>query len=130
MNKLEDIELQIGDILTFDDGCVDYVAEHDETIGCWNKSLIQKIERYELLADYDGKPTKMYYLNTIWERNDFSDKGKTNDIEELEVGIGNKMIGKWEDGTPYCYTLSAPQRVLLNKLNEVIRKLNKKDSDK
>ena len=36
----------------------------------------------------------------------------------------NNVVGKWEDGTYYCYTLSAPQMVLANKINEIIEVIN------
>ena len=39
----------------------------------------------------------------------------------------NKIIGKWENGKDYCYTLSAPQVVVVNKLNQVINYINRKE---
>ena len=47
-------------------------------------------------------------------------------IEKLKVK-DNKVIGKWKNGSDYRYTLSAPQVVIINKLNEVIDYLNKKE---
>lgn len=46
-------------------------------------------------------------------------------IEKLKVK-DNKVIGKWENGSDYCYTLSAPQRVMIEKLNEIIDCINRK----
>ena len=47
-------------------------------------------------------------------------------IEKLKIK-DNKVIGKWENGSDYHYTLSAPQVVIINKINEVIDYLNKKE---
>lgn len=47
-------------------------------------------------------------------------------IEKLKIK-DNKVIGKWENGSDYHYTLSAPQVVIINKTNEVINYINKKE---
>lgn len=47
-------------------------------------------------------------------------------IEKLKIK-DNKVIGKWENGSDYRYTLSAPQVVIINKINEVIDHINKKE---
>ena len=47
-------------------------------------------------------------------------------IEKLKVK-DNKVIGKWGNGSDYRYTLSAPQVVIINKLNEVIDYINRKE---
>ena len=47
-------------------------------------------------------------------------------IEKLKIK-DNKVIGKWENGSDYRYTLSAPQVVIINKINEVIDYINKKE---
>ena len=46
-------------------------------------------------------------------------------IEKLKVK-DNKVIGKWKNGSDYRYTLSAPQVVIINKLNEIIDYINRK----
>ena len=40
---------------------------------------------------------------------------KSNKIERLKIKDG-KLIGKWENGSDYSYTLSAPQTVIVKKL--------------
>lgn len=46
-----------------------------------------------------------------------------NEVKPLEIK-DNKVIGKWENGKDYHYTLSAPQTVIINKVNEIIEVLN------
>ena len=48
------------------------------------------------------------------------------ELKKLEIK-DNKIIGKWENGKDYCYTLSAPQVVIVNKLNQVIDYINRKE---
>ena len=47
-------------------------------------------------------------------------------IEKLKIK-DNKVIGKWGNGSDYHYTLSSPQVVIINKINEVIDHINKKE---
>lgn len=47
-------------------------------------------------------------------------------IKKLKMENG-KVIGKWNNGSDYCYTLSAPQTVIVNKINEIIEVLNEKE---
>lgn len=47
-------------------------------------------------------------------------------IEKLKIK-DNKVIGKWENGSDYHYTLSAPQVVIINKINQVIDYINRKE---
>ena len=47
-------------------------------------------------------------------------------IKKLKIENG-KVVGKWNNGGDYCYTLSAPQTVLVNKINEIIEALNEKE---
>lgn len=44
---------------------------------------------------------------------------ENKEIEKLKIKDG-KIVGNWENGSGYCYTLSAPQTVLVNKINELI----------
>ena len=44
-------------------------------------------------------------------------------IKKLKIK-DDKLIGNWENGSGYCYTLSAPQTVLTNKINELIDAVN------
>ena len=50
-------------------------------------------------------------------------------IEKLILKDG-KVIGTWENGSKYCYTLSAPQTVISNKINELIDVVNELKKDK
>lgn len=45
-------------------------------------------------------------------------------IEKLKIKDG-KITGNWENGNYYCYTLSSPQAVIVNKLNELVDEVNK-----
>lgn len=49
-------------------------------------------------------------------------------IEKLKIK-DNKMMGKWENGSDYHYTLSAPQVVIINKINEIISYLKDKEEE-
>ena len=44
-------------------------------------------------------------------------------LKKLKIE-NNHIIGKWKNGSDYCYTLSAPQTVLANKINEIIEAIN------
>ena len=46
------------------------------------------------------------------------------EIEKLKLKDG-KIVGNWENGSYYQYTLSAPQTVLTNKINKLIDEVNK-----
>ena len=48
---------------------------------------------------------------------------ENKEIEKLKIK-DDRIIGKWGNGSDYCYTLSAPQTVLTNKINELIDVLN------
>ena len=47
-------------------------------------------------------------------------------IEKIKTE-NNHVVGKWKNGSDYCYTLSSPQVVLANKINEIIEVLNEKE---
>ena len=47
-------------------------------------------------------------------------------IQKLKIK-DNKVTGKWENGSDYNYTLSAPQTVIINKLNQIIDYINRKE---
>lgn len=51
------------------------------------------------------------------------------EIEELHI-INGAVDGKWENGSSYNYTLSAPQTVIIKKVNELVREINKLKKDK
>lgn len=107
------------------------------------------ISYYELLGMIKDKcnPEKIIYGNAIYEYrggNYYSDEEfmylseMFSEIDAFEKVIeiiedkkpknlkieNNNIIGKWEDGRDYCYTLSAPQMVLANKINEIIEVIN------
>ena len=46
------------------------------------------------------------------------------DIKELKIKNG-KVVGEWENGSSYAYTLSAPQTVMVYKINELVREIKK-----
>ena len=50
-------------------------------------------------------------------------------IEKLKIK-DDKLIEKWENGSDYNYTLSAPQNVIANKINELIDVVNELAKDK
>jgi hypothetical protein len=50
-------------------------------------------------------------------------------IEKLKIKDG-KITGNWENGNYYCYTLSSPQAVIVNKLNELVDEVNKLKENK
>lgn len=50
-------------------------------------------------------------------------------IEKLKIK-DDKLIGKWENGRDYNYTLSAQQNVIANKINELIDVVNELAKDK
>ena len=50
-------------------------------------------------------------------------------IEKLKIENG-KIVGNWENGSIYNYTLSAPQTVIVKKINELIDEVNKLKENK
>lgn len=46
------------------------------------------------------------------------------DNEDIEV-VNDIITGEWENGSSYAYTLSVPQTVIVNKINELIKEVNK-----
>ena len=87
------------------------------TFECLNKTPDSQISLF-------SKYRIDYCLNDIVEIIDNAENKSI--IEKLKIK-DNKVIGKWENGSDYHYTLSAPQVVIINKLNEVIDYLNKKE---
>ena len=109
----------------------------------------EMISYYELLGMIKDKcnPERVVYGNAIYEYrggNYYSDKEimylseMFSEIDSFEKVIeiiedkklkklkieNNHIIGKWKNGSDYCYTLSAPQTVLANKINEIIEVIN------
>lgn len=70
------------------------------------------------------------YLNSDIDEVDMVEQNieiiENNSIQKLKIENG-KVIGKWNNGSNYCYTLSAPQTVIVNKINEIIEVLNEKE---
>lgn len=56
-------------------------------------------------------------------------KEEDKKIEKLKIKDG-KITGNLENGNYYCYTLSSPQAVIVNKLNELIDDINKLKENK
>ena len=78
---------------------------------------------YWLFQDYF--PNNINFLDCLNDKVEILEEDKPI-IEKLKVK-DNKVIGKWKNGSDYRYTLSAPQVVIINKLNEVIDYLNRKE---
>ena len=55
----------------------------------------------------------------ILENNEGKIMEENKGIEKLKIK-DSKIVGNWENGSHYNYTLSAPQTVLANKINELI----------
>ena len=87
------------------------------TFECLNKTPDSQISLF-------SKYRIDYCLNDIVEIIDNAENKPI--IEKLKIK-DNKVIGKWENGSDYHYTLSAPQRVIIEKLNEIIDYINKKE---
>lgn len=87
------------------------------TFECLNKTPDSQISLF-------SKYRIDYCLNDIVEIIDNAENKSI--IEKLKIK-DNKVIGKWENGSDYHYTLSAPQVVIINKLNEIIDYINKKE---
>ena len=111
------------------------------------------IDLLNKIAKGEEAPKEIYYKKQWWEYNPENDYEGTDwggcllnnvlicdlndeiviieeeqDIEELKLKDG-KIVGTWENGSNYCYTLSAPQTVLCNKINEVIKEVNKQKNN-
>lgn len=75
---------------------------------------------YTLIKDLDDTCDLNHEIEVIEE-----DKK----IEKLNI-INGAVDGKWKTGKSYNYTLSALDTIIINKINEVIYKLNKMDENK
>lgn len=64
-----------------------------------------------------------YYLTPNFLNNELEIIEEEKEIEKLRINNG-KVNGTWENGNNYCYTLSAPQTVIINKINELIEAVN------
>lgn len=78
----------------------------------------------------DGYDNIDYLSGDIIFEKDMFDKNieiiEPKKIEKLKIE-NNHITGKWNNGSEYCYTLSAPQTVMTNKINEIIEVLNEKE---
>ncbi len=89
----------------------------------------KKIYVYDCgLNDYYCTETDKYLMdimNTLDSLNTEIEviEDKPEKIGKLEI-MDNKLVGEWENGSSYNYTLSAPQTVITKKLNETIDRLN------
>ena len=90
-------------------------------IGKENDYYNEKTDNLYLFKDY------ICTLEDLNEKVEILEEDKPI-IEKLKIK-DNKVIGKWENGSDYHYTLSAPQVVIINKINEVIDYLNKKEDN-
>lgn len=126
MTKLEDIQLELGDKITFDGTIlnvynnVDYVRDKEGLdIRRWNTYHITKIERYTPIKDTNNNNTEYYFIKTIWEREE-----EPKEIEKLDIRISDNGTECLLDrfGT-YC-GMNKHTRELANKINELIDKVN------
>ena len=84
--------------------------------------------------DYDCVEYSRYLFNDHFMTESLTDEieiieEKPKKIEKLRINDG-RVNGTWENGNNYCYTLSAPQTVIIHKINEIIDYLLEKESDK
>lgn len=135
MNKLEDIRLQLGDKITFDDGFETFIDsdeanEHNKPDNWISKKHIIKIERLiEYKGNFDGiaedysritsGASNFFKWGTIWER---EEETTNDDIEELKRENNILHLKSCDLGS-----LTKADIILIDKLNEVIRKINKID---
>lgn len=89
----------------YKDGKLDYKNDAQEYLSDFIKNMLE----YNYLEDMLSVK-----IGTIEEN---------KEIEKLKIK-DDRIIGKWGNGSDYCYTLSAPQTVLTNKINELIDVLN------
>lgn len=68
-----------------------------------------------------GKEDCNILINAFNENVEIIEENK--EIEELNLKDG-KVIGTWENGSEYCYTLSSPQVVIIKKINELVKAVN------
>ena len=104
-------------------------------IKCYNKEFdsygdlyfhgnwFSKEPYYVGIEKYDGIVAMLCDKNLFYEIID-----NEKELKKLEIK-DNKIIGKWKNGKDYCYTLSAPQVVIVNKLNQVINYINRKEDN-
>ncbi len=100
-------------------------------------SEFYKNSKYTINNDYDYENDDGTYLTDYLGEFDYITNylnkeieiiEEEQDIEELKLKDG-KIVGTWENGSNYCYTLSAPQTVLCNKINELIKEVNKQKNN-
>ena len=91
---------------------------YDEIFYCWDGK------------NYKDENTNCFLIGFIDEIDMFKKNIEiikdTKKIKKLKIENG-KVVGKWNNGSGYCYTLSAPQTVIVNKINEIIEVLNEKE---
>lgn len=79
---------------------------------------------YATSGDYEN----MNLLEWVYDIDDLNEQveiiEEDKKIEKLKIKDG-KITGNWENGNYYCYTLSSPQAVIVNKLNELVDEVNK-----
>lgn len=82
-------------------------------------------QNYDYTNDKDYLFSEGIINNTMLnDEAEILDEEEFEDIEELILKDG-KVIGNWENGSEYCYTLSAPQTVIIKKINKVIKNQKK-----
>lgn len=90
---------------------------------------------YDLVAilTYKGDEViwteKTFRFSMLYDDNYLFEIVGDKKIEKLKIK-DDKLIGKWENGSDYNYTLSAPQNVIANKINELIDVVNELAKDK
>lgn len=98
--------------------CCGYEYEWDSDFQDYLRIDHEKRMTFSFLENHDDN---LYcFLNDEVEILD----DENTEIEELHI-INGAVDGKWENGSSYNYTLSAPQTVIIKKVNELVRKINK-----
>ena len=122
------IKGRLGNIYTYSASETDYVDEEGKLLYYNLMHFRDKClnDEVEILDDEDKDSFtggKMYQNGKEVASMDCS-YDEDMEIEELHI-INGAVDGKWENGSSYNYTLSAPQTVIIKKVNELVREINK-----
>ena len=101
--------------ISYNEGKLDYIKKDD--IGEYLSDFIKGILEYNFLEEILSIKIRII------------EGSEEKEIEKLKLKDG-KIVGNWENGSYYCYTLSAPQTVLTNKINELIDAVNELKKEK
>lgn len=111
-------KIEINDFtynISYNEGKLDYIKKDD--IGEYLSDFIKGILEYNFLEEILSIKIRII------------EGSEEKEIEKLKIK-DNKIVGNWENGSNYHYTLSAPQTVLTNKINELIDAVNELKKEK